>query len=70
MNKYILVIITAIVMALMPFYPEPHLVKQWHRIMDGSFGEMMDYLDLVIHGGPLLYLIYMFIADRLKNQSS
>ena len=60
--------IAAIVMGLMPFVPEPHLVKQWHRIQDGTFGEFMDWLDLVIHGGPGLYLLALLLKDHFSQK--
>ena len=67
MKKYTPLFAAAIIMALMPFFPEPHLVKQWHRIQDGSFGEPLDWLDLLIHGGPSVYLIVQLILDRFRS---
>lgn len=68
MKKYLPVLVVCVVMALLPFYPEPHLVKQWNRLNDGTFGEAMDYVDLVIHGGPLIYLIYFYFTNTIRKR--
>ncbi|MCB1173256.1 MAG: hypothetical protein KDK39_06815, partial [Leptospiraceae bacterium] len=60
----------SILLGLAPFYPEPHLVKQYHRILDGTFGEPLDWLDLVLHGGPAIALAFFLIRDWIRARSS
>jgi len=64
-----LALIASLTLGLTPFVPEPHIVGKIRWILGGAHGmQMMDYLDLVMHGLPwlvLLYYIYKFIL--LKN---
>ena len=50
----------ALAMALAPFAPEPHLLGKIRWISGGAVGMgAMDWLDVAIHGGPLLLFLFM-----------
>ena len=52
--------VLTIVLSLAPFYPEPHLWGKIKWVAGGAVGmEMMDWLDLLFHGGPLVVFLFM-----------
>jgi len=57
----------AVMLALAPFYPEPHLVEKLRMLSQGELSKGIDIFDLFLHGTPLvLLLIKLFV---LKNKS-
>lgn len=67
-NKRIrLVLILSLTLGLAPFMPEPHLVGKIRWVLGGASGmQPMDYFDLVLHGGPWIYLIFL-LALRVNS---
>ena len=67
-NKRIrLVLILSLTLGLAPFVPEPHLVGKIRWVLGGASGmQPMDYFDLVLHGGPWIYLIFL-LALRVNS---
>ncbi len=52
--------VLSIMLALAPFVPEPHLWGKIKWVSGGAVGmKTMDWLDLLFHGGPLLYFLFM-----------
>lgn len=48
----------SLTLGLMPFFPEPHIVGKVQWVLGGANGMgAMDYFDLVLHGGPWLWLM-------------
>ncbi len=47
----------ALLLALAPFAPEPHLWEKLKMLFAGSLTRPIDIFDLVMHGGPLLILV-------------
>lgn len=48
--------VVAILLALAPFSPEPHLWQKLNMLADGSLQRPVDIFDLFLHGAPLLVL--------------
>ena len=63
----------ALVLAVMPLRPEPHLVEKLRLLGQGLLVRPIDIFDLVLHGGLLLLVFCKFLAGRLdafrKGQS-
>jgi hypothetical protein len=51
-----LLVPVAMVMALAPFVPEPHLWEKLTMLASGTLVKPVDILDLFIHGAPLVLL--------------
>jgi len=61
---YIFLIGAAILMALMPFQPEPHLVQKFDMLMAGNLTKPLDMFDVVWHLLPVILLVTKFIISR------
>ncbi|HHO68556.1 MAG TPA: RND transporter [Gammaproteobacteria bacterium] len=48
--------VVAILLALAPFSPEPHLWQKLNMLADGNLQRPVDIFDLFLHGTPLLVL--------------
>jgi hypothetical protein len=63
--------LAAITLGLAPFLPEPHIVGKIRWIMGGGVGMgPMDYLDVLLHGAPWLWLffsLFKWIQGAKKN---
>jgi hypothetical protein len=54
---YTLLVPAAILMALAPFAPEPHLVEKLRMLLHGTLRRPIDIFDLVFHLLPTLLLL-------------
>ena len=54
--SYRFLIPVAIVLALLPIYPQPHLVEKLRMLASGSLSKPLDIFDLIWHGWPLVLL--------------
>jgi hypothetical protein len=54
----------AILLALAPFKPEPHLVEKLRMLANGLLTRPTDIFDLLMHGGPLLLVFAKFLLAR------
>jgi hypothetical protein len=52
----------AIVLALAPFRPQPHLWEKLQMLLAGELTRPIDIFDLVLHGAPLLLLVLVLLA--------
>lgn len=57
----------ALLLALAPFQPEPHLWEKLRMLGDGTLTRPIDIFDLLIHGGPLL-LLALKLGHHLNNK--
>ena len=55
---YIFLCATAILMAMLPFQPEPHLVEKYHLLMEGHLHRPIDLFDIFWHLLPTFLLIW------------
>ncbi len=63
--------IIAIMLALAPFSPEPHLIEKLKMLGAGTLTRPLDIFDLFLHGTPLaLFLVKILIADRRGTSDS
>lgn len=53
----------AVVLALAPFTPEPHLWEKLRMLVAGELVRPVDIFDLLLHGTPLL-LVLLKLARR------
>ena len=64
---YRFLIPVAIVLALMPFYPQPHLVEKLQMLANGSLSKPIDIFDLIWHGWALVLLAIKAAVDLLRK---
>lgn len=58
-----LALIGSAMLGLAPFAPEPHIVGKLRWVMGGAVGmQAMDWLDLLWHGWPFVWLITAVLA--------
>lgn len=50
-------LVVALLMALAPFMPEPHLWQKLKMLVAGTLTRPIDIFDLVLHGAPLIVLL-------------
>ena len=60
----------AILLALTPFKPEPHLVEKLRMLANGMLTRPVDIFDLFMHGGPILLAFAKFLLDRKKTSEN
>lgn len=58
------VAIIALLMALAPFQPEPHLWQKLKMLADGTLTRPIDIFDLFLHGAPLVLLLIKLVRRR------
>jgi len=56
----------ALLLALAPFVPEPHLWEKLKMLFAGTLTRPIDIFDLALHGGPLVLLVLKLI--RMRSQ--
>lgn len=62
MKKYLgMAVLASLTLGLAPFSPEPHIWKQILNITNGREMPAMDWFDLLMHGAPWLFLIFVLI---------
>lgn len=58
----------AFFLALAPFYPEPHLIGKIEWVLGGAVGmATSDWLDLVLHGGPILTFLFLMAFSLMRQ---
>jgi hypothetical protein len=69
---YALLIPAALLLAVAPLSPEPHLVEKLRMLAAGTLRRPIDIFDLFLHGGPLALLLTRLALDgraRLGGRS-
>ena len=60
-----LILPVAVLLALAPFSPEPHLLEKLRMLAAGTLVKPVDILDLFLHGTPLVILMLkLFVAGK------
>lgn len=54
----------AVLLALAPFVPEPHLWQKLKMLAAGSLHRPIDIFDLFLHGTPLVLLALKLVRGR------
>ncbi|NWF36230.1 hypothetical protein [Mariprofundus sp. KV] len=66
---YIALIAIAVLMAMLPFQPEPHLSEKLKMLADGTLAKPLDIFDLFWHLLPTILLVIKFLRSRKKNDA-
>jgi len=64
---YALLLPLAVVMALLPFVPEPHLWEKLKMLASGTLVRPIDIFDLFLHGTPLLLLALKLLSGLSRK---
>lgn len=57
-KSWVSLLLLSLTLGLAPFLPEPHIFGKIQWVLGGAVGmQMMDWLDLLMHGAPWLLLI-------------
>ena len=67
---YIYIAPLAILLALAPFSPEPHLWEKLKMLFAGTLVRPIDIFDLFLHGTPLLILILKISLGSRQSQDA
>ncbi len=66
-------VILSLTLGLAPFFPEPHLWGKLKWLWGGAVGmQAVDYFDLIMHGAPWVFLLYLVgqrVLDRVRGQA-
>ncbi len=60
-------VVLALIMAVLPFGEQPHLWQKLLLLKDGYLHKPMDWLDLLLHGGPLLGVLVILALRGIKQ---
>ena len=60
---YVFIVPLAILLALAPFSPEPHLWEKLNMLFAGTLVRPIDIFDLFLHGTPLVLLLLKFAYE-------
>ncbi|MBI5014236.1 MAG: RND transporter [Deltaproteobacteria bacterium] len=53
----------AVLMALAPFHPKPHLVEKVQMLLQGELRRPLDIFDLVLHATPLALVVVKWLTS-------
>lgn len=59
--------IVAVLFALMPFRPEPHLFEKLRMLSEGALTRPIDIFDLLMHGLPIVLLAIRLIRIQMSK---
>ncbi len=62
---YRLIIPAAIILAVAPVFPQPHLFEKIVMLKNGALSRPIDIFDLFLHGTPLALLMAKLFKDFL-----
>ncbi len=57
----------AVLLALAPFTPEPHLWEKLKMLVAGTLVKPLDIFDLLMHGTPLVLLVLKLLRGRREG---
>ena len=66
--SYVLLMGAALLMALMPFQPEPHLVEKYHMWQQGKLHRWIDIFDVFWHLLPTALLILKLLRELTRSK--
>ncbi len=61
---YSVLVPVAVVMALAPFHPKPHLVEKLQMLAAGELRRPLDVFDLFLHAAPIVLLAVKWATSR------
>jgi hypothetical protein len=63
-----LLLVVAILAAVAPVVPEPHLWEKLKMLAAGELSRPLDIFDLIFHATPLALLVLKLVADRQQSK--
>jgi len=60
-----IVLLAAVLLALVPFQPEPHLWEKLKMLAAGTLSKPIDIFDLIMHGSGLILLVIWLVRKKL-----
>ncbi|MEQ8241540.1 MAG: hypothetical protein RIA69_20170 [Cyclobacteriaceae bacterium] len=67
-QKLGIALVLSLTLGLAPFFPEPHIWGKLQWIFGGANGmRFMDYFDVLLHGSPWVYLMYLLVIKMTKK---
>ena len=63
---YAVIVPLAVLLALAPFTPEPHLWEKLKMLFAGTLVRPIDIFDLFLHGTPLLILLLKLVYSARR----
>ncbi len=72
LNDWRMMLVLSLTLGLAPFLPEPHLFGKIRWVLGGAEGmQLMDWLDLLMHGTPwLLFIRAATLAIRNRQKAN
>jgi hypothetical protein len=61
-----MIALPAVLLALAPFVPEPHLWQKLKMLAAGTLHKPIDIFDLFLHGVPLILLVIKLLRGMRK----
>jgi hypothetical protein len=62
-----MIALPAVLLALAPFVPEPHLWQKLKMLAAGTLHKPIDIFDLFLHGAPLILLVIKLLRGERKR---
>ncbi len=59
--------IVAVLFALVPFQPEPHLFEKFRMLFEGTLTRPIDIFDLFMHGLPIVLLVIRLVRIQMNK---
>jgi hypothetical protein len=63
-----MIALPAVLLALAPFVPEPHLWQKLKMLADGTLHRPIDIFDLFLHGTPVILLAIKLLRGARESR--
>ncbi len=63
-------LLPAVLLGLLPFSPEPHLVEKLRMLFQGSLQRPIDIFDLFLHGTPALLVVLKLVRMAMHSSQT
>lgn len=67
---YVVLIGGSVLMAVLPFSGESHLLEKLGMLMGGGLSKPVDIFDLLMHSSPMVLLAAKFILEQKSKKSA
>ncbi len=64
MKRLVVPVLLCCTLGLAPLLPEPHLWKQFLNLSQGRPMAVLDWVDVVMHGAPFVWLVVEIVRWR------
>lgn len=61
--SYPMLLVAAVLMALAPMFPKPHLIEKLQMLREGTLSRPLDIFDLLFHSAPIVLLLVKVARD-------